>query len=261
MTSIRADELTLGYGRKTVVEGLTLDVPDGATTVIIGGNGSGKSTLLLALGRLLVPSRGRVLLAGADIQRSPTREIARRLALLPQQPRTPEAMTVRQLVALGRHPYQSWLAQWSQRDERMVERAMQRADVADLADRVVDTLSGGQRQRVWIALAVAQDTPLLLLDEPISFLDPAHQLDVLDLLRTLNRETRKTVVMVLHDLNLAARYGDHIIGMRDGRIVAEGTPETVMTADNVRAIFDLVCRIVPDPCVGTPMCVPVGRAL
>lgn len=260
MTSIRAEELTLGYGRKSIIEALTLAVPERATTVIIGGNGSGKSTLLLALGRLLVPRRGTIHLAGADIQRSPTREIARRLALLPQQPRTPEAITVRQLVALGRHPYQSWLAQWSRRDETMVEQAMQRAGVADLAERAVDTLSGGQRQRAWIALAVAQDTPLLLLDEPISFLDPAHQLDVLDLLHRLKREARKTVVMVLHDLNLAARYADHMVGLRHGRIVAEGPPEAVVTAANVRAIFDLECRIVPDPCVGTPMCVPVRRA-
>ncbi|WP_136065900.1 ABC transporter ATP-binding protein [Modicisalibacter radicis] len=259
MATVTAHALTLGYQRRRILDRLDLGLPEGRISVLVGSNGCGKSTLLKALARLLAPWSGRVCLNGDDIHHLQTRQVARQLSLLPQQPVAPEGITVRQLVSLGRHPHQSWFEQWSEEDERQVERSLERTGLVELADRVVDTLSGGQRQRAWIALAVAQDTPLMLLDEPISFLDLTHQMEVLDLLRALNREEGKTIVMVLHDLNLAGRYGDHIVAVKEGRVHAQGTPGEVITRERVHEVFDLTCRVITDPFFNTPLCIPFGK--
>jgi iron complex transport system ATP-binding protein len=256
MSRLRAEGLTLAYEDRTVVEGLDLEIPDGRVTVIVGPNACGKSTLLRALGRLLKPRRGAVLLDGTELSRIPTRQIARAIGLLPQSPVPPEGITVADLVSRGRQPHQRWWQQWSEADERTVTGAMERTATLDLAERPVDELSGGQRQRVWIAMALAQDTDLLLLDEPTTYLDIAHQVEVLDLVRRLNRERGRTVVAVLHDLNQAARYADHLIAMKGGRIVAEGAPGEIVTAELVREVFGLESVVVPDPVTGSPLVVP-----
>lgn len=253
---LAARGLTLSYEERVVVEGLDLDVPDGRVTVVVGPNACGKSTLLRALGRLLRPRGGSVLLDGAELARVPTRQIARTLGLLPQSPVPPEGITVADLVSRGRQPHQKWWQQWSEADERLVAEAMERTATTELADRMVDELSGGQRQRAWIAMALAQDTELLLLDEPTTFLDIAHQVEVLDLVRRLNRERGRTVVAVLHDLNQAARYADHLIAMKAGRVVAEGPPAEVVTAELVGEVFGLAAVVVPDPVTGDPLVVP-----
>ncbi|WP_189110017.1 ABC transporter ATP-binding protein [Streptomyces camponoticapitis] len=253
---LSAHELTLAYDDRTVVHELELAVPDGRVTVIVGPNACGKSTTLRALGRLLKPKSGSVLLDGAELASIPTRKIAQSIGLLPQSPSAPEAITVADLVSRGRQPHQRWWQQWSEEDERAVTDAMARTDVTDLAERPVDELSGGQRQRVWIAMALAQETDLLLLDEPTTFLDIAHQVEVLDLVRRLNHDQGRTVVIVLHDLNQAARYADHLVAMKEGRIVAEGPPSEVVTADLVRQVFGLHSVVVPDPVTGSPLVVP-----
>ncbi|MFP8908347.1 ABC transporter ATP-binding protein [Streptomyces atacamensis] len=257
---LSARDLTLAYESRTVVDGLDLDVPDGRVTVVVGPNACGKSTLLRALGRLLRPRRGAVLLDGRELDRVPTRAVARSLGLLPQAPVAPEAITVADLVARGRQPHQRWWQQWSEADERAVTDAMDGTGVTELADRAVDELSGGQRQRVWIAMALAQETGLLLLDEPTTYLDIAHQVEILDLVRRLNRERGRTVVMVLHDLNQAARYADHLVAMRGGRIVAQGPPAKTVTAALVREVFGLEAVVVPDPVTGGPLVVPGAPA-
>ncbi|MFJ2406793.1 ABC transporter ATP-binding protein [Streptomyces xanthochromogenes] len=257
MTSrLTARELTLAYEDRAVVHGLDLAVPDGKVTVIVGPNACGKSTTLRALGRLLKPRGGAVLLDGTELARIPTKRIAQAIGLLPQSPVAPEAITVADLVSRGRQPHQHWWQQWSDADERAVTDAMDRTDVTALADRPVDELSGGQRQRVWIAMALAQETGVLLLDEPTTYLDISHQVEVMDLVRQLNHERGRTVVMVLHDLNQAARYADHLVAMKAGRIVAEGRPEEVVTAERVREVFGLDSVVVPDPVTGSPLVVP-----
>ncbi|RDG34605.1 ABC transporter ATP-binding protein [Streptomyces corynorhini] len=256
MSKLVARELTLAYEDRTVVHGLDLDIPDGRVSVIVGPNACGKSTTLRALGRLLKPRGGSVLLDGTELARIPTRRIARSIGLLPQSPVAPEAITVADLVSRGRQPYQHWWQQWSDEDERAVTEAMARTDVTALADRPVDELSGGQRQRVWIAMALAQETELLLLDEPTTFLDISHQVEVLDLVRRLNHEQGRTVVIVLHDLNQAARYADHLVAMKAGRIVAEGAPAKVVTRELVREVFGLESVVIPDPVTGSPLVVP-----
>ena len=257
---LRAEGLALAYEDRLVVEGLDVAIPRGRVSVIVGANACGKSTLLRGLSRLLKPSAGSVHLDGTDIHRLPTKEVARRLGLLPQSPRAPEGITVADLVGRGRHPHQSWLSQWSREDEAAVQRAMDATRTRELADRPVDELSGGQRQRVWIAMALAQETPVMLLDEPTTFLDLAHQVDVLDLLAELNAEHRRTIVLVLHELNLACRYANHLIAMREGRIVAEGAPQDVVTEQLVADVFGLDARIIPDPVAGTPLVVPISAA-
>ncbi|MFC9652467.1 MULTISPECIES: ABC transporter ATP-binding protein [unclassified Streptomyces] len=256
MSRIVARELTLAYEDRTVVHELDLAVPDGQVSVIVGPNACGKSTTLRALGRLLKPRGGSVLLDGTELARIPTRKIAQSIGLLPQSPVAPEAITVADLVSRGRQPHQHWWQQWSDEDERAVTDAMERTDVTALADRSVDELSGGQRQRVWIAMALAQETDLLLLDEPTTFLDIAHQVEVLDLVRRLNHDQGRTVVIVLHDLNQAARYADHLVAMKAGRIVAEGRPGEIVTAELVREVFGLESVVVPDPVTGSPLVVP-----
>ncbi|WP_084370228.1 ABC transporter ATP-binding protein [Microbispora sp. ATCC PTA-5024] len=255
---LQAVDLRLGYGDRTVVDGLDLGIEEGTVTTIIGPNGCGKSTLLRALGRLLRPSGGHVLLDGRRIDRTPAREVARILGVLPQAPVAPEGLTVADLVARGRHPHQTWYRQWSRDDEAAVAEALEWTGMRDLADRPVDQLSGGQRQRAWISMALAQGTDLLLLDEPTTFLDLAHQVEVLELVGRLHAETGTTVVMVLHDLNLAARYAHRLVAMREGRVVAAGPPEDVLTEDRVREVFGLEAKVIADPVAGTPLVVPVG---
>jgi iron complex transport system ATP-binding protein len=256
---LAADGLTLAYDRRTVAADLDVAIPDGSFTVIVGPNACGKSTLLRALARVLKPAAGTVLLDGHDIAALPAKKVARTLGLLPQTSIAPDGIKVADLVARGRYPHQGLLRQWSREDERVVAESMRATGVEDLADRAVDELSGGQRQRVWIAMALAQQTPLLLLDEPTTFLDIAHQLEVLDLCARLHEEEGRTLVAVLHDLNQAARYGTHLIAMRDGRIVAEGPPAEVVTAELVEEIFQLPCRVIDDPETGTPLVIPRRR--
>jgi iron complex transport system ATP-binding protein len=258
-TCLETRGLTLAYGERTVVDGVSTTLPTGKVTVVVGANACGKSTLLRGMARLLKPRAGEVLLDGKSIHGIPTKEVARTLGLLPQNPLSPEGVTVVDLVGRGRTPHQGRFHRWSAQDEAAVAHALEVTGTLDLADRVVDELSGGQRQRVWIAMALAQETDLLLLDEPTTYLDVAHQVEVLDLLRDLNSTRGTTVVMVLHDLNLAARYADHLVAMRAGRVVAEGAPGDVITQDLVREVFGMECRVVPDPVAHTPMVVPVGR--
>jgi len=259
MTSLAASALTAGYGPRTILAGLDLAVPPGAITAIVGANACGKSTLLRCLARLLRPAAGHVVLDGRPLRDMPTRALARRMGLLPQSPTAPDGITVADLVSHGRHPHQGMLSRWSQADDRAVAEALEATQTADLADRDVDELSGGQRQRVWIAMALAQQTDILLLDEPTTFLDIAHQIEVLDLLADLNASKGTTIVMVLHDLNLAARYADHLVALRDGRVHAAGPPETVLTEEMVREVFGVPCRVMQDPTSGQPMMLPMGR--
>jgi iron complex transport system ATP-binding protein len=254
-----ADRLTLGYAAQPVVDDLSLVIPDGRITVIVGANGCGKSTLLRGLGRLLRPVSGTALLDGEAIHRRSSRDVARVLGLLPQSPVVPEGVTVADLVGRGRHPHQGLIRRWSPADHEAVASALDLTDTAALAGRCVDELSGGQRQRVWIAMALAQGTDLLLLDEPTTYLDVAHQVEMLDLLADLNRARGTTIVMVLHDLNLAARYADHLVALRSGRILAEGSPVDVVTPALVRDAFGLEARVIEDPVSHTPLVVPVGR--
>ncbi|WP_340026790.1 ABC transporter ATP-binding protein [Paenibacillus sp. FSL K6-1096] len=259
MASLEARELTVSYGSKTIIHNLNLAIPEGKITVLIGGNGCGKSTLLRTLARLLKPGGGEVLLDGGQIARMPTREVAKAMSILPQGPSAPEGLTVRQLVRQGRYPHQSWLKAWSEADEAMVRAALESAKVEDLAERTVDSLSGGQRQRVWIAMSLAQGTDLLLLDEPTTYLDLSHQVEILDMLYELNDREGRTIVMVLHDLNLACRYAHHMVAVQGGNIYAEGAPESIITAETVKEVFRLDCEVIRDPLFGTPLCIPRGR--
>jgi iron complex transport system ATP-binding protein len=257
--SLSAEELTLGYGDRTVIDGLDLVVPPGRITAIVGANACGKSTLLRSMTRLLAPRAGRVLLDGKAVHRLPAKELARTLGLLPQSPIAPEGITVADLVGRGRHPHQGVFTRWRAEDDAAVAAALEATRTTDLAERSVDELSGGQRQRVWIAMALAQETDLLLLDEPTTFLDVSHQVEVLDLLTDLNHARGTTIVMVLHDLNLAARYADHLVAMAGGRVHATGTPAEVLTEECVRAVFGLDSRVVLDPVSGKPLMLPIGR--
>ncbi|MEU8732513.1 MULTISPECIES: ABC transporter ATP-binding protein [Streptomyces] len=255
---LAARGVTVGYGARSVIDGLDVAIPPGVITTIIGPNGCGKSTLLRTLSRLLRPTGGTVVLDGEDIAALRTREVAKKLGLLPQAPVAPEGLTVSDLVARGRHPHQSWLRQWSSDDADVVRQALAMTGVSDLADRPVDSLSGGQRQRVWISMTLAQGTDLLLLDEPTTYLDLAHAVDVLDLVDDLH-ESGRTVVMVLHDLNLATRYSDNLVVMREGAILAQGHPRDVITADLLHEAFGLRAKVIDDPVGDRPLIVPIGR--
>jgi iron complex transport system ATP-binding protein len=256
---IRAENLSLFYDGSThVVHDLNLTLRAGQITALVGPNGCGKSTLLRGLSRLLKPANGVVTLEGQDIHAMKAKDLARKLGILPQAPTAPEGLTVHELVAQGRYPYQNWFQQWSREDERIVTEALDLTNLRMFADRPVDTLSGGQRQRAWIAMALAQQTDVLLLDEPTTYLDLAHQIDVLDLLAELNEQGR-TIGMVLHDLNQAARYAHTIVALRGGQIVAQGTPEQVITPANILQVFGLEAEVIDDPVTGSPLCVPIGR--
>ncbi|NKX89907.1 ABC transporter ATP-binding protein [Nocardia coubleae] len=255
---LAADTVSLGYGERVIVDGLSLDIAPGVVTTVIGPNGCGKSTLLKSLGRLLRPREGQVVLDGKAISTMKTKDVARVIGMLPQTPVAPEGLTVADLVARGRHPHQSWLRQWSADDETEVAAALAQTGIADLADRTLDELSGGQRQRAWISMALAQGTDILLLDEPTTYLDLAHSLEVLDLVDRLHAEFGRTVVMVLHDLNLAIRYSDDLVVMAAGRIVAQGKPADIITAELLAEVFGLDAKVLTDPVSGRPMVVPIG---
>jgi iron complex transport system ATP-binding protein len=258
-SALEAQNLSLGYGDRHVVRDLSLTVPPGRVTIVVGPNACGKSTFLRGLARLLPPSSGAVLLDGKAIQQIPSREVARRLGMLPQGPVAPAGITVTDLVSRGRHPHQGWFRRWTAEDDEAVGAALAATGTLDLASRAVDELSGGQRQRVWIAMALAQRTGILLLDEPTTYLDVSHQVEVLDLLTDLNEAEGATVVMVLHELNLACRYADHLIVMKDGEVVTAGVPGEVLTEEVVADVFGMPCRVVPDPVSDTPMIIPIGR--
>ncbi|ELY2590221.1 iron-enterobactin ABC transporter ATP-binding protein [Cronobacter sakazakii] len=260
MTSrLTGEALTLGYGDFRVADGLNVAIPDGKFTAIIGPNGCGKSTLLRTLSRLMKPLGGQVRLDGEAIQHFATKEVARRIGLLAQNASAPGDITVAELVARGRYPHQPLFTRWRDEDERAVQKAMEATGVTALADQSVDTLSGGQRQRAWIAMVLAQETSILLLDEPTTWLDISHQIDLLELLCTLNREQGYTLAAVLHDLNQACRYANHLIALRDGKIIAEGAPSEIVDAALIEAIYGLRCMIIEDPVAGTPLVVPLGR--
>jgi iron complex transport system ATP-binding protein len=259
MPELATQNLSLAYAGTVIIRELSLTIPPRQITALVGANGCGKSTLLRGLARLLKPTQGAVYLDGKSIVQRSTKAIAQQLGLLPQSPVAPEGLTVKDLVAQGRYPYQNWMQQWSAQDEHYVEQALAITDLTKLSDRTLDTLSGGQRQRAWIAMTLAQDTPILLLDEPTTFLDLAHQVEVLDLLYELNQQQGRTIVMVLHDLNQACRYADYLVAVKAGGVFASGKPQEVMTEDLVREVFNLECRIYPDPIMGTPMCIPISQ--
>lgn len=251
--------LSLGYEKKTIIKSLDLTIQSNQITVLVGGNGCGKSTLLKSFARLLKPSSGQILLNGADIHSLSGKDVARKLAILPQGPVAPEGLTVEQLVRQGRYPHQNWLQSWTEEDECLVRKALQDTNMTEFADRSIDALSGGQRQRAWIAMALAQNTDILLLDEPTTYLDLTHQIEILDLLFELNLTQNTTILMVLHDLNLAARYAHKMIAIKDGTVFCQGAPEAILDHDMVKAVFDMECHISADPLFGTPMCIPYGK--
>ncbi|MEU8998575.1 ABC transporter ATP-binding protein [Streptomyces caniferus] len=259
MSRLTAENVTLAYDQRVIAENLSVAIPDRSFTVIVGPNACGKSTLLRALSRMLKPAAGSVLLDGSAISSLPAKKVARTLGLLPQSSIAPDGITVADLVARGRYPHQGLLRQWSADDERIVQESMAATGVAELAERYVDELSGGQRQRVWIAMALAQQTPLFLLDEPTTYLDIQHQIEVLDLCAELHEEQGRTLVAVLHDLNHAARYATHLIAMKDGAVLSEGAPADIVTAELVERVFGLGCQIIEDPETGTPLVVPAAR--
>ncbi|MFC7321909.1 ABC transporter ATP-binding protein [Halobacillus campisalis] len=259
MESLLANNLTLGYGDQIIIDSLDIKIPKGKVTVLIGGNGCGKSTLLRSLARLLKPKSGEVILDSADISKMRTKDVAKKMAILPQSPTTPEGLSVYQLVKQGRYPYQSWAKKWSKEDEDSVNKALHDTNLTELKDRSVDSLSGGQRQRAWIAMTLAQNTDLLLLDEPTTYLDMTHQIDILDLLFDLNQDNGRTVVMVLHDINLACRYADHIVAVKDKEVFDQGKPEDVITCELMQHVFEMNCDVRQDPLFGTPMCIPHGK--
>lgn len=257
--AIITNGLTLSYGDSIIINELDLNIPKGEITVFIGGNGCGKSTLLRSIARLLKPKSGAILLEGEAIAKLSTKEVARKMAILPQSPSAPEGLTVLQLVKQGRYPYQTWLKQWSAEDEKKVNDALKATGLETLKDREVDSLSGGQRQRAWIAMTLAQDTDTILLDEPTTYLDMTHQIDILDLLFELNEKEQRTIVMVLHDLNLACRYAHNIVAIKDQKIYAQGKPESVINCSLVKNVFEMDCEVTTDPLFGTPLCIPYGK--
>jgi iron complex transport system ATP-binding protein len=253
---LEARGLRLAYDGRPVIHGLDLEIERGSVTTFVGANGCGKSTLLKAFGRILTPAAGAVHLDGGPIRRMPTKQVARRLAILPQSPIAPPGTSVRDLVLRGRNPHQTWARPWTPADARIADEAIAATGLSEVAHRDVSSLSGGQRQRAWIALVLAQEAETLLLDEPTTYLDLTHQLDVLRLLRRINRERGATIVMVLHDLSLAARYSDRLIVLHEGGVVADGAPADVLTPATLERAFGLHARVVPDPVTGTPLVVP-----
>lgn len=259
--SLTADAISLGYDQKNVIKGLSVRVPEGKFSVIIGPNGCGKSTLLRAMSRLLLPQSGQVLLNGENIHSLPTRDVAKTLGLLPQSAIAPDGIKVVDLVSRGRFPHQKWFQPWQEQDQKAVEAAMQATGTFELAQHYVDQLSGGQRQRVWVAMALAQETPLLLLDEPTTYLDIAHQIELMDLFQDLNQQQGHTLVAVLHDLNHAFRYADNLIMMKEGNIIATGAPKDIVTESLIEEVFGLSCLIIEDPISATPLVIPKTKKI
>lgn len=257
--AIETKNLSISYGDTLIINELDLKIPKGEITVFIGANGCGKSTLLRTIARLLKPKSGSVLLEGEAIAKLSTKEVAKRMAILPQSPSAPEGLTVLQLVKQGRYPHQTWLKQWTEEDEKKVNDALAATHLESLKERTVDSLSGGQRQRAWIAMTLAQDTDIILLDEPTTYLDMTHQIEILDLLFELNEQKNRTVVMVLHDLNLACRYAHNIVAIKDQKVFAKGKPEHIINCDLVKSVFGMDCEVTIDPLFGTPLCIPYGR--
>lgn len=255
--ALRARGLSLGYADREVISNLDLEIPPGRVTSIIGPNGCGKSTLLRGLGRLLPPLAGEVLLDGTPLSRLSTRRVAQRIAILPQSPSAPAGLTVTDLVSRGRHPRQRWYEQFSLLDERTLRQTLEDTGMLEFASARIDDLSGGQRQRAWISMVLAQETDILLLDEPTTYLDLTHQVEILDLVARLNRDRGRTVVMVLHDISLAARYSDHIVAMRDGEIRAQGAPEQVVCVPTLREVFGLEADVITEPVHGRPHVIPL----
>ncbi|WKA58017.1 ABC transporter ATP-binding protein [Planococcus shenhongbingii] len=258
-TAVQTNDLSIGYNDHLLFENLNLSIPRGEISVFVGSNGCGKSTLLRSIARLLKPQEGSILLEGKEVHRMSSREVAKKMGILPQSPVSPEGLTVHDLVKQGRYPHQSWLKRWTTEDTEKVEAAMKATRVDGFRDKPVDELSGGQRQRAWIAMTLAQDTDIILLDEPTTYLDMTHQIEILDLLFELNEVQGRTIIMVLHDLNLASRYAHNIIAIKDGAVFGQGTPEKVINCDLVRAVFGMECQVSKDPLFGTPHCVPFGR--
>lgn len=258
-TAVETESLSIGYIHQLLFENLNLHIPRGEISVFVGSNGCGKSTLLRSIARLLKPTSGSVLLEGKDVHNMSSKDVAKKMGILPQFPVSPEGLTVHDLVKQGRYPHQSWLKRWTEEDTEKVETAMEATCISDLRDRAVDTLSGGQLQRAWIAMTLAQDTDVILLDEPTTYLDMTHQIEILDLLFELNEKKNRTIVMVLHDLNLASRYAHNIIAIKDGKVDEQGKPEDIITRDLVRSVFGMECQVSKDPMFGTPHCIPFGR--
>lgn len=258
-TTVKTEALSIGYNNQLLFKDLNLHIPRGEITVFVGSNGCGKSTLLRSIARLLKPTSGSVLLEGKDVNQMSSKDVAKKMGILPQSPVSPEGLTVHDLVKQGRYPHQSWLKRWTEEDTSKVEAAMEATNISELRDQAVDTLSGGQRQRAWIAMTLAQDTEVILLDEPTTYLDMTHQIEILDLLFELNEKKNRTIVMVLHDLNLASRYAHNIVAIKDGKIYEQGKPEQIITCDLVRSVFGMECQVSKDPMFGTPHCIPFGR--
>ncbi len=260
MIRLTTSNLDIAYDDRLIVQNLNIAIPQGKITALVGANGSGKSTILKTMARIMNPSKGSVLLDGKSIHKQSTKEVAKQLAILPQNPTAPDGLTVAELVSYGRFPYQKGFGSMSKDDRHIVQWAIEATGMSDFADRPVDHLSGGQRQRAWIAMALAQETDILFLDEPTTFLDMAHQLEVLHLLQKLNEMNNRTVVMVVHDLNHATRYAHHMIAIKSGVVAGEGTPAEVMTPDIMREVFNIEADIVPDPRTGVPLCLPYALA-
>lgn len=254
MATLNTEFLSIGYGDKVIVDDLTITIPEGQVTTVIGPNGCGKSTVLRTIARIMKQKSGVIYLDGKSIQEQSTKEVAKKMAILPQHPVAPQGLTVSELVSYGRAPHQKGFGSQTKEDRKMVKWALDITNTSQFADRPIDSLSGGQRQRVWIAMALAQGTEILLLDEPTSFLDLAHQLEILELLQKLNQEENKTVVMVLHDLNHAARFGNYMIAVKNGKVIMEGTPHDVMTKKVLKDAFNIDADIVVEPNSGSPVC-------
>ena len=259
MSILETKNLSLAYDEEKIIKDLDLKIPEGKITIFIGGNGSGKSTLLNSMARLLKPIEGAVHLQGEDINQISSKKVAKKLAFLPQSSTIPDGITVRKLVEQGRYPYQKWYQSSSEEDKEIIEKVLLDTGLKELADRDLSSLSGGQRQRAWLAMILVQDTEIILLDEPTTYLDLSHQVDLLDLLYELNQKDQKTIVMVLHDLNLACRYADHIVAVKDKGVFAQGKPEDIIDEKVIKEVFDLNCQIVSDPVFGTPLCIPTGK--
>lgn len=260
MIRLTTSNLDIGYDDRLIVKDLNISIPQGKITALVGANGSGKSTILKTMARIMNPSKGSVMLDGKSIHKQSTKEVAKQLAILPQNPTAPDGLTVAELVSYGRFPYQKGFGSMSKEDKSIVQWAIEATGMEEFADRPVDQLSGGQRQRAWIAMALAQETDILFLDEPTTFLDMAHQLEVLHLLQKLNEFNNRTIVMVVHDLNHAARYAQHMIAIKKGVVRGEGSPVEVITPDIMREVFNIEADIVPDPRTGVPLCLPFALA-